>query len=107
MSTSHHPHKYGHTERVNQVIKDVLRMYVMDQPTKWENYLYPVEFAYSNGYHSSLKVSPFEAMYGRQCNTPISWDNLKYKVIIGTKLLKKMEDQIVRIKHNLKTTHDR
>ena len=79
----------------------------MNQPTKWENYLHLMEFSYNNGYHSSFKVSPFEVMYGRICNTPISWDNSTNKVIIGTKLLKKMEDQIVRIKHNLKTTHDR
>ena len=57
-------------------------MYAIDRPTKWENYLHLVEFAYNNGYHSSLKVRPFEAMNGRKCNTPISWDNPTYKVII-------------------------
>ena len=51
----------------NQVIEDMLRMYVMDQPSKWENYLYLVEFVYNNGYHASLKMSPFEALYGRRC----------------------------------------
>ena len=35
--------------------------------------LYLVEFAYNNGYHSSLHMSLFEALYGRKCNTPISW----------------------------------
>ena len=79
----------------------------MDQPTKWENYLHLVEFAYNNGYHSSLKVSPFEAMYGRKCNTPISWDNSTDKVIIGLELLKEMENQLVKIKQNLKKTRDR
>ena len=42
----------------------MLRMYVMDQPTKWENYLHIVEFSYNNGYHSSLKLNPFETMHG-------------------------------------------
>ena len=70
-------------KRVNQVIEDMLRMYVMDQPSKWEDYLHLVEFAYNNGYHSSLKMSPFEAMYGRKCNTPISWDNPMDRVIVG------------------------
>ena len=41
-------------------------MYIMDQPTKWENRMHLVEFSYNNGYHSSLKVSPSEAMYGRK-----------------------------------------
>ena len=79
----------------------------MDQPTKWENYLHIVEFSYNIGYHSSLKVSPFEAMYGRKCNTPISWDNPTDKVIIGPELLKEMKDQMARIKQNLNTAQDR
>ena len=55
----------------------------MNQPTKLENYMHLVEFAYNNCYHSSLKVSYFEAMYGRKCNKPISWDNLTNRVIVG------------------------
>jgi hypothetical protein len=37
-------------ERVNQIIEDMLRMYVMDQPSKWEDYLHLVEFSYNNEY---------------------------------------------------------
>jgi hypothetical protein len=74
------------------VIEDMLRMYVMDKPSKWEDYLYLVEFSYNNGYHASLKMSPFEALYGRKCNTPISWDNLVDIVVLGPELLKEMEE---------------
>ena len=35
----------------------------MDRPSKWEYYLYLVEFAYNNGFHAFLKMSPFEALY--------------------------------------------
>ena len=66
-----------------------------------------VEFSYNNGYHSSLKMIPFEAMYGRKCNTLISWDNPTDRVIVGPELLKDMEDQMVKIKHNLKVSQDR
>jgi transposase InsO family protein len=65
-STTYHPKSDGKTERVNQVIEDILRMYVMDKPSKWEDYLHLVEFAYNNGYQASLKMSPFEALYGRK-----------------------------------------
>ena len=41
-STIYHPHTDGQTERVNQMIEDMLRMYVMDQPSKWEDYLHLV-----------------------------------------------------------------
>ena len=52
-------------------------------------------------------MSPFKAMYGRKCNTPISWDNPTDRVIVGPELLKDMEDQMVKIKHNLKVSQDR
>ena len=61
----------------------MLRMYVMDQPSKWEYYLQLVEFSYNNKYHASLKISPFESLYERKCNTLISWDNPVSRVVIG------------------------
>jgi transposase InsO family protein len=66
LSTTYHPKSNGKIERVNQVIKFMLRIYVMDKPSKWEQYLHSVEFSYKNGYQPSLKVSPFEAHYGKR-----------------------------------------
>jgi hypothetical protein len=54
------------------VIEYVLRMYVMDNPYRWEGYLNLVEFAYNNGYQSYLNMSPFEALYGKKCNILVS-----------------------------------
>jgi hypothetical protein len=106
-STTYHPKSDGKTERVNQVIEDVLRMYVMDRPSKWEDYLHLVEFAYNNGYQESLKMSPFEALYGRKCNTLVSWDNPVDKEMVGPELLKEMEEKMLKIKNNLKVAQDR
>jgi hypothetical protein len=106
-STTYHPQSDGKTERVNQVIEDMLRMYVMDKPSKWEDYLHLVEFSYNNGYQNSLKMTPFEALYGRKCNTPVSWDNPTNRVVLRIEFLKDMEDQMVRIKKNLKAAQDR
>ena len=65
-STTYHPESDGQTERVNQVIEYMLRMYVMDKQSKWEDYLHLVEFSYNNGYQASLKMRPFEELYGRK-----------------------------------------
>ena len=54
--TAYHLKFDGKKERVNQVIEDMLRIYVMDKPSKWEYYLHLVEFAYKNGYQASLKM---------------------------------------------------
>jgi transposase InsO family protein len=106
-NTTYHPQTNGKIERVNQIIEDMLRKYVMDKPSKWEEYLHLVEFSYNNGYKVSLKMSPFEALYGRKCNTPVRWDKPAYRVVLGSELLKDMEDQVVKIKKNLKAAQDR
>jgi hypothetical protein len=56
----------GQTKRVNQILEDMLRMHVMHHPKKWEDYLPLVEFACNNSYRESLKMNPFEALYGRK-----------------------------------------
>jgi hypothetical protein len=65
-NTAYHPDSNGKIEKANQVIQDILSIYVINKPSKWEDYLHLVEFAYNNGYQASLKMSPFEALYGRK-----------------------------------------
>jgi hypothetical protein len=50
LRTTYHPESDGKTERTNRTIEDMRRMYVMDQPSKWEDCIHLVEFAYNNGY---------------------------------------------------------
>jgi hypothetical protein len=106
-STAYPPESDGQIERVNQVIEDKLRMYVMDKPSKWEDYLQLVEFDYNNGYQASLKMIPFEALYGRKCNTPVSWDNPTDKAMVGLDFLREMEEKMIKIKQNLKVSLDK
>jgi hypothetical protein len=47
-------------------------------------------------------MSSFEALYGRKCNTLVSWDNPIDKAMIGPKLLREMEEHMVKIMKNLK-----
>ena len=63
-SIAYHPQTDGKIERVNQIVEYMLRMDVMNNPTKWEGYLHLVEFSYNNGYQDSVKMSPFEVLYG-------------------------------------------
>jgi RNA recognition motif-containing protein len=106
-STAYHPQTNGQIERVNQILEDMLRMHVMHQPKKWEDYLPLVEFAYNNGYQQSLKMSPFEVLYGRPCNNPISWSNPLNIITVGPDMLKEMEQQVTQIKQNLKVAQNR
>eukprot|EP00253_Pinus_taeda_P031475 PITA_31475 len=101
-STAYHPQNDGQTERVNQVLEDMLRSYVMQQPTWWEEYLHLVEFTYNNGYNSFLKMSPFEVLYGRKCRTPSSWGGPEDKFLLGPQMLEETEVMVKRVRANLK-----
>jgi hypothetical protein len=100
--TSYHLESDGKIERVNQMIEDMIRIYLRKKPSKWEDYLHFIEFSYNNGNQSSLKMSSFEALYGRKRNTPVSWDNPTDRAMVRPKLLKEMEEQMLNIKNNLK-----
>ena len=66
-----------------------------------------VEFAYNNNYQASTIFSPFEILYGKKCNTPISWSNLVNRLVLGPKLLKKIEEIVKQVQGDLKVVHDR
>lgn len=106
-STTCHPQTDGQTERVNQILEDMLRMYEMDQPSKWEEYLYLVQFAYNNHFQISAKLSPFEILYGRKCNTPISLSSLVEKLMLGPDMLRNMELTPKHVHKNRKVAQDR
>jgi len=107
LSTAYHPETNGQTKRVNQVLEDMLRMYVMDNQTQWERCLPLVEFAYNNSYHSSIGMPPYQALYGRPCRTPLSWEKLEDRVIVGPELVQEMEEQVKQVRQRLKEAHDR
>ena len=66
-STAYHPQTAGQTERVNQVLEEILRAYCSREPKRWIQYLPLVEYAYNSSYHSSIDMTPFKALYGKDC----------------------------------------
>jgi hypothetical protein len=71
-SSAYHPQTSGQTERVNQILEDMLRACVLEFPQKWDECLPLAEFSYNNSYQESIKMAPFEALYVRWCWTPLN-----------------------------------
>ncbi|GJU06113.1 putative reverse transcriptase domain-containing protein [Tanacetum coccineum] len=61
------------SERTIQTLKDMMHACVIDFGKGWVNHLPLVEFSYNNSYHASIKVAPFETLYGRKCCSPVCW----------------------------------
>ena len=78
----------------------------MDRPSKWEDYLPLADFAYNNNYQYSIKMSLFEALYGRKCRTPLSWSQPKDKLMLGLDALQEMERIVKQIQRNIKRAQD-
>ena len=70
-----------------QVLKEMLRGCVLDFPGSWDRYISLMEFAYNNSYQSSICMTPYEALYGRKCRTPVYWTELNEHKVIGPDLV--------------------
>ena len=64
-SAAFHPQTYGQSERLIQVLEDMLRGCVMEFPGSWDRYIPLMEFAYNNSYQASIDTTPYEVLYGR------------------------------------------
>jgi hypothetical protein len=106
-SSAYHPQTDGQTERVNQILEDMLRACVLTYGKDWEQSLPYAEFSYNNGYQASLGMSPFEALYGRKCRTPLMWSEVGERALVGPALIKEAEERVADIREKLKAAQSR
>jgi hypothetical protein len=64
-STAFHPQTDGQSEVVNKVIAMYLRCATGDCPRAWVDWLSWAEYCYNTSYHTELRATPFEVVYGR------------------------------------------
>ncbi|XP_063591291.1 uncharacterized protein LOC134768392 [Penaeus indicus] len=79
-TTPYHASCNGAVERLNGVLKAMIKKLCADHPRDWDRYLPAVLFAYREIPNDSLKFSPFELLYGRPVRGPLTilhelWSN--------------------------------
>ena len=85
----------------------MLRAYILTYGKYWEKSLSLAEFSYNNSYQASLKVSPFEALYGRKCQTQLMWSEVGEGSLFSPDMIKEAEEQVAKVRENLKAAQSR
>ncbi|GKD14829.1 putative reverse transcriptase domain-containing protein [Tanacetum coccineum] len=101
MSTAYHPQTDGQSERIIQMLEDMLRTCVIDFGRSWNIHLPLAEFSYNNSYHLPL------ALYGRKCRSPVLWTGIGDSGLIGPELVQETTDKVVVIRDRHKAARDR
>jgi transposase InsO family protein len=93
-SSAYHSQSDGQTERVNHILSNMLRAYALQYGRSWDKSLPYAEFSYNNSYQESLKMAPFEILYGCRCRTPLLWSETRERKVFGPGVLQEAEKQV-------------
>jgi hypothetical protein len=80
----------------------MLRASILHFDKSWDKCLSLAEFSYNNSYQASLKMAPFDALYGQRCRTPLTWLEAGERTLFGPDLVKDAEERVQVIRENLK-----
>ena len=106
-SIAFHPQMDGQLERTIHTLQDMLGACVMEFKGRWDTHLALMEFAYNNSYQASIEMALFEALYGRKCRTPVCWDEVGERRLVGPELVQVTSEKVKVIRDNLKMARDR
>jgi hypothetical protein len=79
----------------------MLKSCALQYRRSWDKSLLYVEFSYNNSYQESLKMTPFEMLYGRRCRTLQFWSETRERKVFGHDILQEAEKQVCMVRENL------
>lgn len=85
----------------------MLQACALEFTVDWEKCLPYAEFAYNNSFQLSLKMSPFEALYGRKHRTPLHWSESGEGYVFGPNTPKQAEEKVRLIRYRLQAAQSR
>ena len=85
----------------------MLRACVIEFTDSWDEHLPLIEFAYNNSYHSSIKMAPYEALYGRKCQSPLYWSEVGERRLFGPNRVQEINEQLKLIQKKILTAQSR
>ncbi|CAM8937356.1 unnamed protein product [Rhodiola kirilowii] len=106
-SSAYHPQTDGQSEVVNRGLEDYLRCFINEQQTNWVELLPWAEYSYNTAWHSSIGMTPFEAVYGRKATDVIPYTTGDSKVSALDDMLQHKMTILDQLKGNLRKAQQR
>jgi hypothetical protein len=85
----------------------MLRAYALQYGRSWDKSIPYSEFSYNNSYQESLKMAPFEMVYGRRCRTPLFWSKAGEQKVFRPDILQEGDKQVHIVRENLRVVQSR
>ncbi|XP_043693008.1 uncharacterized protein LOC122643455 [Telopea speciosissima] len=85
----------------------MLRTSAIDMQGSWDEHISLIEFAYNNSYQAAIGMAPFEAQYGKKCQTPLYRDEVGERHILGPKLIQAISEKVDLIRERIKAAQSR
>jgi hypothetical protein len=106
-SFAFHTQTDGQTKRLNQILEDKPRACALQYGRSWDKSLPYAELSYNNSYQESLRMAPFEMLYGRRCQTPLFWSETGEQKVFGPDILQEAKKQVRMVRENLRVAQSR
>jgi hypothetical protein len=85
----------------------MLRVCALQYGRSWDKSLSYAEFSYNNSYQESLKMAPFEMLYGCRCRTPLFWSETGERKVFRFDILQEAEKQVHMVRENMRVAQSR
>ena len=100
MSTSYHPQTNGHIEAINKCLEMYLHCFALEKQHQWVQWFPLAEWWYNTTYHKATKMTPYEAVYGKQPPSLTSYLLGTSKVQVVENILQNHEWTLEALKDN-------
>ena len=79
------------------ILEDMLRSSVLDFKGSWDSKLHLMEFSYNNNFQATIGMAPFEALYGKRCRSPLCWDKIDERELVGPEMFRLTNEAVQKI----------